>query len=55
MWRISVINWNDQTSATVLENTRDITTHSDLTKTMPMNMVVNCPFFSSDTVFAHMK
>ena len=55
IWRISMINWNDPSSAIVLKNTRDITTHSDQTKTMPMNMVVNCPFFSADTVFAHMK
>lgn len=55
IWRISVINWNDPSSATVLENTHDITTHNDQTKTMSMNMVVNCPFFSADTVFAHMK
>ena len=55
IWRISVINWNNPSSATVLENTRDITTHSDQTQTMSMNMVVNCPFFSADTVFAHMK
>jgi hypothetical protein len=55
IWRISVINWNDPSSATVLKSSSDITTHSDQTKIMPMNMVVNCPFFSADTVFAHAK
>jgi hypothetical protein len=44
---------DDPLSTTVLETPHDITTHSDQTKIMPMNMVVNCPFFSADTVFAH--
>ncbi len=55
MWRISVISWNDPSKATLLENSHDITSHSDQTKIMSMNMVVNCPFFSADTVFSHMK
>lgn len=55
MWRISVISWNDASSATILENSHDITSHSDQIKIMPMGMVVNCPFLSADTVFAHMK
>ncbi|MDE1765614.1 MAG: hypothetical protein KGI27_04960 [Thaumarchaeota archaeon] len=55
MWRISVISWNDPSTAAVLENSHDIATHSDQTKIMPMNMIVNCPFFSADTVFSHTK
>ncbi|MDE1767193.1 MAG: hypothetical protein KGI27_13125 [Thaumarchaeota archaeon] len=55
MWRISAISWNDPSSATILENSHDITSHSDQIKITSMNMVVNCPFFSVDTIFAHMK
>ena len=55
MWRIQVVTWNDPTMATVLENTHDITSKSDMTSTMEAGFVVNCPFFSVDTVYAHMK
>jgi hypothetical protein len=55
MWRIQVITWKDQTMATVLENTHDITSKSDLTDTMQAGFIVNCPFFSVDTVYAHIK
>lgn len=41
--------------ATVLENTHDLTSKSDMTDTMEAGFVVNCPFFSVDTVYAHMK
>jgi hypothetical protein len=55
MWRISIISWNNPSAATVLESTNDITSHSNQVKVNPMGMVVNCPFISADTVFAHMK
>jgi hypothetical protein len=55
MWRIQVVTWKDPSMATVLENTHDITSKSDLTDTMEAGFVVNCPFFSIDTVYAHMK
>jgi len=55
MWRIQVITWNDPSMATVLENTHDITSKSDLTTTAEAGFIVNCPFFSLDTVYAHIK
>jgi len=55
MWRIQVVTWKDPTMATVLENTHDLTSKSDMTDTMEAGFVVNCPFFSVDTVYAHMK
>jgi len=55
MWRIQVVTWKDPSMATVLENSHDITSKSDLTSTMEAGFVVNCPFFSVDTVYAHMK
>lgn len=55
MWRIQVITWKDPASATLLENTHDITSKSDQTTTTLAGFVVNCPFFSADTVFTHMK
>jgi hypothetical protein len=55
MWRIQVITWKDPSSATVLENVQDITSKSDQTTTTLAGFIVNCPFFSVDTVYAHMK
>ena len=55
MWRIQVISWNNPSSATVLENAQDITSKGDMTTTTPAGFIVNCPFFSVDTVYAHMK
>ncbi len=55
MWRIQVITWKDPSSATVLENAHDITSKSDMTTTTLAGFIVNCPFFSVDTVFSHMK
>jgi hypothetical protein len=55
MWRIQVVTWNDPTSATLLENTQDLNSKSDQTTTMLAGFVVNCPFFSVETVYAHMK
>ncbi len=55
MWRIQVITWKDPSSATILENVQDITSKSDMTTTTLAGFIVNCPFFSVDTVFAHMK
>jgi len=55
MWRIQVITWKDPSMATVLENTHDITSKSDLTSTAQAGFIVNCPFFSVETVYAHMK
>ena len=55
MWRIQVVTWKDSKMATVLESTHDITSKSDLTDTMEAGFVVNCPFFSADTVYARMK
>ncbi|MDE1769209.1 MAG: hypothetical protein KGI28_01470 [Thaumarchaeota archaeon] len=55
MWRIQVVTWKDPTMATVLENSHDISSKSDLTTTMEAGFIVNCPFFSADTVYAHIK
>jgi hypothetical protein len=55
MWRIQVVTWKDPSVATVLENSHDITSKSNLTDTMQAGFVVNCPFFSVDTVYAHIK
>ncbi len=55
LWRISVVSWNDPSMATVLENSHDITSHSDQTKITPMGMIVNCPFINAATVYSHMK
>jgi hypothetical protein len=55
MWRIQVVTWKDPSSATVLENTHDIESKSDQTITMAAGFIVNCPFFSVETVYAHMK
>lgn len=55
IWRIQVVTWKDPSKATVLENTYDLTSKSDDTTTMPAGFVVNCPFFSPDTVYTHMK
>ncbi|MBI3842748.1 MAG: hypothetical protein HY295_06380 [Thaumarchaeota archaeon] len=55
IWRISMISWNDASSASVLENTHDITSHSDKIKVTPAGMVVNCPFINANTVYTHMK
>jgi hypothetical protein len=53
MWRIQVITWKDPTMATLLENTHDLTSKSSLTDTMQASFIVNCPFFSADTVYSH--
>ena len=55
MWRIQVITWKDPSMATVLENVQDITSKSDQTTTTLAGFIVNCPFFSVDTVYSHMK
>jgi len=55
MWRIQVITWKDPSSATLLENTNDLTSKSDQTTTMLAGFIVNCPFFSVETVYSHMK
>jgi hypothetical protein len=55
MWRIQVVTWNNPSMATVLENTHDLTSKSDMTTTNLAGFIVNCPFFSVDTVYAHMK
>jgi hypothetical protein len=55
MWRIQVVTWKNPSMATLLENSHDITNKSDLTNTMPAGFVVNCPFFSVDTVYSHIK
>jgi hypothetical protein len=55
MWRIQVVTWKDPSMATVLENSHDITSKSDLTTTMEAGFIVNCPFFGIDTVYTHMK
>jgi len=55
MWRIQVVAWKDPSSATVLENVQDLTSKSDMTTTSLAGFIVNCPFFSVDTVYAHMK
>jgi hypothetical protein len=55
MWRIQVVTWKDPSSATVLENTHDIASKIDQTTTMAAGFMVNCPFFSVETVYAHMK
>lgn len=55
MWRIQVVTWKDPSMATVLENVHDITSKSSLTDTMTAGFIVNCPFFSADTVYSHGK
>jgi len=55
MWRIQVVTWKDPTMATVLENVHDITSKGTLTDTMEAGFIVNCPFFSADTVYSHGK
>src|SRR6185437_4129280 len=55
MWRIQVVTWKDPAMATVLENVHDITSKGALTDTMPAGFIVNCPFFSTDTVYSHGK
>ena len=55
MWRIQVVTWKDPSSATILENTHDLVSKSDLTSTMIAGFIVNCPFFSVETVYSHMK
>ncbi|MGI0018047.1 MAG: DUF7482 domain-containing protein [Nitrosotalea sp.] len=55
MWRIQVITWKDPSMATVLENTQDITSKSSMTDMATAGFIVNCPFFSIDTVYAHGK
>ncbi|MGB6463298.1 MAG: hypothetical protein WBF38_03625 [Nitrosotalea sp.] len=55
MWRIQVVTWKDPTSATLLENTQDLSSKSDLTTTMEAGFIVNCPFFSVQTVYSHMQ
>jgi hypothetical protein len=53
MWRIQVITWKDPTMATILENAHDITSKTSLTDAMEAGFIVNCPFFSADTVYSH--
>lgn len=55
MWRILVVTWKDPTMATLLENIHDITSKGTLTDTMTAGFVVNCPFFSVDTIYSHTK
>lgn len=55
MWRIQVVTWKDPTTATLLENTQDLNSKSEQTTTMLAGFIVNCPFFSVETVYAHMK
>ena len=55
MWRIQVVTWKDPSMATVLENSHDLTSKTDLTTTAPAGFIVNCPFFSVETVYAHVK
>lgn len=55
MWRIQVVTWKDPSTATVLENSQDITSKDNMTDIMQAGFVVNCPFFSVDTVYAHAK
>ena len=55
MWRIQVVTWKDPTMATVLENVHDIISKGGLTGTMEAGFIVNCPFFSADTVYSHGK
>lgn len=58
MWFISFIEWNDPSQARILETVSDINAMQQaglITATPAMNgtHVVNCPFFSQDTVFEH--
>ncbi len=55
MWRIQIITWKDPSVATVLENTHDVVSKSDEITATLAGFVINCPFFSADTVFARMK
>jgi hypothetical protein len=58
MWKISFIEWNDPSSARLLETLADINLNGAegmITATPAMGglHVVNCPFFDQDTVFEH--
>ncbi len=55
MWRIQVVTWKDPAMATVLENVHDITSKNTMTDTAVAGFIVNCPFFSADTVYSHGK
>lgn len=55
MWRIQVITWKDPSMATVLETVQDITSKSNMVDTTTAGFIVNCPFFSADTVYSHGK
>jgi hypothetical protein len=55
MWRIQVVTWKDPSMATVLENVHDITSKNTMTDIMVAGFIVNCPFFSADTVYSHGK
>jgi hypothetical protein len=53
MWRIQVVTWKDPSMATVLENVHDITSKNTMIYTAVAGFIVNCPFFSADTVYSH--
>jgi hypothetical protein len=58
MWRISFIEWKDPSQARVLENLGDINAMVSsesvtITPALGGKHVVNCPFFTQDTVFEH--
>lgn len=58
MWKISFIDWKDPSQARILENLGDINSMVSrglITITPAMNgkHVVNCPFFTQDTIFEH--
>ncbi|HEV8386736.1 MAG TPA: hypothetical protein VGQ03_03855 [Nitrososphaera sp.] len=60
MWKISFISWKDPSQARVLETQADIIKAvtdglADLAPAMEGKHIVNCPFFSQQTVFAHMS
>ncbi|AIC15506.1 DUF7482 domain-containing protein [Nitrososphaera viennensis] len=59
MWKISFIKWKDPSQARVLENLGDINAmvagdSITLAPAMEGKHVVNCPFFSEETVSRHM-
>lgn len=58
MWRISFIEWKDQSKARILENMHDVAAMqaAGLITVLPAmggKHVVNCPFFEPSTVFEH--
>lgn len=56
IWRIYFVYWKDPSQARVLQTVHDITQDGELLKILPAmggKHIVNCAFFSQDTVLKH--